>query len=64
MKRFNAFQLKFFMAMLMVLDHLDHIIFRDFFRLGGWKFFTLSQDVLHRSLAIWRSKVLSIPEAG
>ena len=25
MKRFNAFQLKFFMAMLMVLDHLDHI---------------------------------------
>ena len=25
MKHFNAFQLKFFMAMLMVLDHLDHI---------------------------------------
>ena len=25
MKRFNGFQLKLFMAMLMVLDHLDHI---------------------------------------
>lgn len=33
------------------------IIFRDFFRLGGQKSSMLSQDALHRSLLIWRSKV-------